>query len=238
MTELLQPTVIRLFNSLTQVYRIMRDRQKEIDAAFDRTAAQIGFVVTSTLPVRVEVAEEGAVKGISLDGAALRGTIFEKELSGFLEGFRKVPFSGVPAGKFRFYLIWFDALNLKLRFDCCEPAQVLQGVLGSVFSQRAGISATSLVRPEVKEPPHWFDPGYAIAVEEALVIMAMDEVYPELRLAERISAGRLAVSQIAEAWRYYPSEMAPFPTYFNEQFASKEQDVLAKVRALLGRQRG
>jgi hypothetical protein len=36
----------------------MRKRQKEIDATFDRVAAQIGFVVTTALPVRVEVAEE------------------------------------------------------------------------------------------------------------------------------------------------------------------------------------
>jgi len=236
MTELLQPTVIRLFNSLTQVYRIMRDRQKEIDAAFDRAAAQIGFVVTSTLPVRVEVAEEGAVKGISLDGAALRGTIFEKELSGFLEGFRKVPFSGVPAGKYRFYLIWFDALNLKLRCDWCEPAHVLQGWLGSIMAQRASVTAAALVAPEVIEPAPWFDPGAVIAVEDGLVIMAIDEVYPELRLADRISAGRLAIAQFAFRGRYEPNEMVPFPYYFGERFATKEQDVLAKVRALLGRQ--
>jgi len=60
--ELVQPSVIRLYNNLTQVYQIMRERQKDIDAAFDRVAAQIGFVVTTTLPVRVEVAEGGAVK--------------------------------------------------------------------------------------------------------------------------------------------------------------------------------
>ncbi len=236
MTELIQPTVIRLFNSLTQVYRIMRERQKDIDAAFDRAAAQIGFVVTSTLPVRVEIAEEGVVKGISFDGAALRGTIFEKELSGFLEEFRKKPFSGVPAGKYRFYLIWYDALNLKLRCDWCEPAHLLQSALGSIMAQRAGVTATALVPPEVHEPAHWFDPGVAIAVEDGLVIMAIDEVYPELRLADRISAGRLAIAQFAWRGRYEPNEMVAAPYYFNERFASKEQDVLAKVRALLGNQ--
>src|SRR5271157_5758538 len=87
--ELVQPAAIRLYNNLTQVYRIMREHQKEIDAAFDRVAAQIGFVVTTTLPVRVEVAEEGAVKGVSFDGEAVRGTIFEKDLSGFLEEFAR-----------------------------------------------------------------------------------------------------------------------------------------------------
>jgi hypothetical protein len=237
-TELIQPGVIRLYNNLIQVYRNMRERQKEIDAAFDRVAAQIGFVVTSTLPVKVEVAEGGAVKGASFDGEALRGTIFEKELSGFLKGFTEKPFSGVPAGSYRFYLIWHDALNLKLKCDWCEPAHVLQSLLGSVVSQRAGVAAAAWVPPEVHEPAHWFDPGVAIAVEDGLVIMAIDEVYPELRLAERISAGRLAISQLAWTWGYEHAEMVPMPYYFNQRFAPKEQDVLAKVRALLGRQRG
>jgi hypothetical protein len=236
-TELIQPSVIRLYNNLLQVYRIMRERQKEIDAAFDRAAAQIGFVVTTTLPVRVEVAEEGVVKKACFDGDALRGTIFEKELSGFLQEFTRKPFTGVPAGTHRFYLIWYDALNLKLRFDCCEPAQILQGLLESVVSQRAGISASSLVRPEVKEPPHWFDPGVAIAIDEALVIMAIDEVYPELRLTERISAGRLAISQFRRGAGPH-TEMVPFPVYFAERFGSKEPDLLAKLRALLGKQSG
>src|SRR5208337_4783463 len=235
---LVQPAVIRLYNNLVHVYRAMRERQKEIDAAFDRVAAQIGFVVTTTLPVRLEVDEKGIVKKAAFDGEALRGTIFEKELSGFLEGFAQKPFSGVPAGTYRFYLIWYDALNLKLRFDCCESVHILQGLLGSLVSQERGISAASpLFRPEVQESAHWFDPGYAIAIEEALVIMAIDQVYPELRLAERISAGRLAISRLR--WGAGPhTEMVPFPVYFNERFTSKEQDVLAKVRAMLGKQLG
>jgi hypothetical protein len=214
----------------------MRERQKEIDAAFDRVAAQIGFVVTTTLPVRVEVAEEGAVKGVSFDGNALQGTIFEKELSGFLRELTQKPFTGVPAGNYRFYLIWFDALNLKLRFDWYESAHVLQSLLGSIVSERGAISSAALFRPEVQESAHWFDPGYAIAMEEGLVIMAIDEVYPELRLAERISAGRLAVAQLA--WGWHHAEMAPFPIAFGEGIASKEQDVLTKLRTMLSKQRG
>jgi len=234
-TELVQPAVIHLHNSLIQVYRIMRERQKEIDAAFDRVASQIGFVVTSTLPVRVEVAEDGAVKKISFDGEALRGTIFEKELSGFLQDFTKTPFSGVSAGTYRFYLIWYDALNLKLRFDCCESVHILQGLLGSLVSQQVGVAASALVRPEVKEPSHWFDPGMAIAIEDAIVIMAIDEVYPELRLAERISAGRLAISRLwggRSPW--HSSEQVPVS--FSEQLGIKEMDLLGKLRAMLGKQ--
>jgi len=210
----------------------MRERQKEIDAAFDRVAAQIGFVVTTTLPVKVEVGEGGAVGKASLDGEALRGTIFEKELSGLLHEFTKKPFGGVPAGTYRFYLIWYEALNLKLRFDCCESVHVIQGLLQSLVSQKASISASSLVRPEVEEPVHWFDPGIAIAIEEALVIFAIDEVYPELRLAERISAGRLAVRQIP---LQYPNERIH---YVEQKFGGKERDILGEVSAMLGKQRG
>ena len=212
----------------------MRERQREIDAAFDRVAAQIGFVVTTTLPVRVEVAEEGAIKGASFDGDALKGTIFDKELSGFLRELTQKPFSGVPAGSYRYYLIWYDALNLKLRFDWYESAHILQGLLGSIVSERGAITSPSLFRPEVQESAHWFDPGYAIAAEEAVVILAIDQVNPELRLAERISAGRLAVAQLG--WGWHHAEMAPFPTYSKERFAGQEQDILTQVRSMLGRQ--
>jgi hypothetical protein len=248
--ELVQPAVIRLYNNLVQVYRTMRERQKEIDAAFDRVAAQIGFVVTTTLPVRLEVAEGGAVKGVSFDGEALRGTIFEKELSGLLQGFTQKPFSGVPAGTYRFYLIWYDALNLKLRFDPFEKVHYLQSLLGSIVSQQGGLHppARVPVPPEPGEPPHWFDPGVAIAVEEVSVILAIDEVYPELRLAERIQAGRLAISRLRwGGWPPYPNEMVPVsyarrydpnemaPLAFGEQLGGREQEFLAKVRAMLGK---
>ena len=76
-TKLVQPAVIRLYNNLVHVYRAMRERQKEIDAAFDRVAAQIGFVVTTTLPVRLEVDEKGgSVKSALFESTALRGTLF------------------------------------------------------------------------------------------------------------------------------------------------------------------
>src|ERR1700756_5302655 len=123
------PGVIRLYDELIQIYRQMREQQKEIDAAFDRVASQIGFVVTTTLPVRVEIGEDGATKGAQLDGASLRGTLFEKELGPFVGRLRDRKFSGVPAGTFRFYLIWYDALRLKLNRDWIEPAHVLQGIL-------------------------------------------------------------------------------------------------------------
>ena len=230
--ELARPEVIRLYNNLLHVYRTMRERQKEIDAAFDRVAAQIGFVVTTTLPVRVEVADEGKVRRSSFDGEALRGTIFEKELSGLVQDLTQRSFELVQAGTYRFYLIWYEALNLKLRFDWYESVHVLQGLLGSLVSREGGFAATSFVRPEVEERAHWFDPGVAIALEEALVISAIDQVYPELRLAERISAGRLAVRQLRLP---YPQERTH---YLEQRFGGRERDILSEVRAMLDQQRG
>jgi hypothetical protein len=197
-TEPAHPAVIRLYDHLIQVYRIMRERQRDIDAAFDRVAAQIGFVVTTTLPVRVDITADGSVKDVLFDSDALRGTIFEKELSGFLKELTAQPFRGVPAGTYRFYLIWHDALKLKLRRDWLEPVHVLRALLDSLITQPAAtaLAESKLVRPEVREPAHWFDPGILIAIEDAIVISAIDEVYPELRLAERISADRLLIRRI------------------------------------------
>lgn len=235
-SELVQPGVIRLYGDLVRVYRSMRERQKDIDAAFDRVASQIGFVVTSTLPVKVEKSD-GATKA-SFGATALRGTIFEKELSGFLRDLTEKQFTAVQAGSYKFYLIWYEALNLKLRFDCCESVHILQGVLESLMAQHGSITSSALIPPDVMESAHWFDPGVAIAIEDALAILAIDEVYPELRLAERIQAGRLAVSRSVWAGLqpWHASEQAPIS--FSQPLAGREMDVLARIRGMLGRQRG
>lgn len=43
------------------------------------------------------------------------------------------------------------------------------------------------------EPAHWFDPGQIIAGEEKVLISALDEVYPELRLGDRVAATRAEI---------------------------------------------
>lgn len=186
------PGIIRLHGDLIQVYRAMREQQAEIDAAFDRATAQIGFVVTTTLPVQVEVASEGKVKSAQFAGEALRGTIFEKELGPFLQGLTAKAFTSVSAGTYYFYLIWYNALTLKLSYDYLEWAPF--GPPHTIAAQPAERRAN--VAWEVREPPHWFDPGYAIAVEDAVVISAVDTVYPELKLSERIAADRLAIRRV------------------------------------------
>jgi len=222
-TEPAHPGVIRLYDELIQIYQEMRKQQSEIDAAFDRVASQIGFVVTTTLPVRIEIDEGGIVRSAHLDGETLRGTLFEKEVGPFVAGLKGRKLGGVPAGTFRFYLIWYDALRLKLRRDWIEPAHVLQGLLNSFAGQPL---QTAAVRPEVREPAHWFDPGIVIAIEDAVVISAIDEVYPELRLAERIAADRLAIRRIR------PEVLEP--AHF---FGAQERDIIGELKAALGKNR-
>jgi hypothetical protein len=67
-----------------------------------------------------------------------------------------------------------------------EPAHYRRERYAERFRARERIQ----VRPEVREPAHWFDPGIAIAVEEAVLISVIDDVYPELRLSDRISSYR------------------------------------------------
>jgi hypothetical protein len=222
--------MIRLYDDLLQVYRAMRERQKDIDAAFDRVAQMIGFVVTTTLPVRVEISERGKVASVAFDSEALRGTIFEKELSPFLKELTEQPFADVPKGTYRFYLIWYNALRIKLRRDWLEPAHVLKAVVGSLISPAAVAAGSAIVKPEVREPAHWFDPGIAIAIEDALVISAIDEVYPQLKLADRIAADRLAIRKIR------PEVMEP--PHFHGPHQLKDFDVLSQVRAILRKQQG
>jgi hypothetical protein len=224
-SEPAHPGVIRLYDELIQVYRAMRKQQKEIDAAFDRVAAQIGFVVTTTLPVRLEVGDAGAVKSVSLDGDALKGTLFEREMAQFLPDLANKPLTGVPAGAYRFYLIWYDALRLKLRRDWIEPAHVIRGLLESLVAKP--VAEFKAVRPEVREPVHWFDPGVAIAIEDAVVISAIDEVYPELRLAERIAADRMAIRRIRPEVKE--------PVHFREFGGLQQQNLIAQLKEALGR---
>jgi hypothetical protein len=189
------PSVIRNYEDLVAVYRAMKERQEQIDRAFDEVAAQIGFVVTTTIPVHVTVEQHGAVKSVELD-KTLRGTMFEKAFGGMVGEFAGGVFGKASPGSYRFYLIWYDALALKLRRDWIEPAHVLQAVASQVARQSLSRIDVASVIPECCEPAQWFDPSITLAVEDVLSISAISQVYPELRLAERVSADRMLIRQI------------------------------------------
>ena len=189
------PSVIRLYEDLIQVYGSIKEVQRDVDRTFDRVASQIGFVVTTTLPVRVDVGEKGSVKTFEMDGEAIRNTIFGTEFRPLLDQLKGRTLANVSPGTYRFYLIWHDGLLLQLQWEIYEPAQVLASLI-DMFRQSAP-SAALAARPEVQEPAHWFDPRIALPVEDLVTISAIDTVYSDLRLAERIAANRMAVRRIA-----------------------------------------
>jgi hypothetical protein len=229
------PVAIKLHDDLTAIYKYIRERyQKEIDAAFDDISRQIGFVVTTTVPVVLEMGEEGAVKSVGVGARNLQGTLFEK-IPTLLSLGDPIP---ARAGSYYLYLIWFEALKLKLRTDWVEPAHFRRpGQLGTI--QPGAVSGltraetgAARVRPEVMEPAHWFDPGLALAGEEAVLISVIDDVYPELRLMDRVVAVREAARiQV----RPEVKEPAHFRTVEPGLPAERTTELLSELAAVLRR---
>lgn len=179
------PEIIKQHDDLVSIYsQIKQQSQKAIDAAFDRASRQVGFVVTTTLPAVLEVGTDARQNKLQLSGENLKGTIFEKEFADVLG--KPIVTKDVAAGSYRLYLVWTDALLLRLRTEWMEPAHIFQiaGLMRQPELQAARI------RPETMEPVHWFDPGIALQLEERLLISAIDQVYPELKLVDRLTTIR------------------------------------------------
>ena len=97
--------------------------------------------------------------------------------------------NGVEPGTFK--LVSKEALKLKLKVDWIEPAHYRD--FRAVAVQTAVVQdLPAQLNPGVREPAHWFDAGFALAKEEELLIAAIDEVYTDLKLAERIAVARRA----------------------------------------------
>jgi len=194
------PSVVKLHDDLIAIYqRIRQDYQAQIDQAFDRVSRQIGFVVTTTLPVTFEIGEKATLRDLRMSTENLKGTLFEREVFPILEPLRKGSLS-VAAVTYNLYLIWFQALQLRLRRDWIEPAHFTVGsdVLAQTQLANAELPVaqrTLLTDPFVREPAHWFDPGIAFAAGDLVVVSAIDAVYPELRLADRIDVSRHGAGQ-------------------------------------------
>jgi hypothetical protein len=182
------PGVVQLLDDLVSIYTVIRDQyQAQVDEAFDRVSKQIGFVVTTTIPVVFEIAEGGRLKNINMGAEHLKDTLFHRELPAVFKASPQPQPWKVAPGNYQLYLLWRSALRLKLGTAWLEPAHPTVSRFGA-----AQVEAER-VRPEVMEPAHWFDSGVAIAVNDRLLIEAIDTVYPELRLAERVAFTRRLV---------------------------------------------
>lgn len=180
------PAAMRQFEDLVNIYKFLREGfQADIDKVFDKVSSQIGFVVTTTLPVTLYINEGAKIAKVELAARNLEGTLFERE---FAPIFKRLSGQSVGkglalSGSFNLALLWVEALKLKLKHDWIEPAHFR--VRPEIFEQLG-----PKVRPEVQEPAHWFDANIALELEEGLLISVIDEVYGELKLAERVAIGR------------------------------------------------
>lgn len=182
------PVIVKQYDDIIDIYKFLKNSfQARIDTIFDSISKNIGFVVTTTMPVIFHIGGDGKIEKVEFGTKALEGTIFEREFKGlFNELSGKQQVGKVSAGDYSIYLIWHEALKLKLKADWIEPAHFRK------FRNRFDVfeEVGSRVRPEVREPAHWFDAGISLATEEEILIAAIDEVYTDLKLAERVSVAR------------------------------------------------
>jgi hypothetical protein len=110
----------------------------------------------------------------------LRGTLFDEGFSEAMKDLAKKPVNGLSVGSYTLPLLWVDALKVKLRLDWVEPAHFRKPAFAEYRQRR--------IVWEAHEPVHWFHPGARLAPAEAVLITVLDEVYPELGLANQIAA--------------------------------------------------
>jgi hypothetical protein len=182
------PGIIKLHDDLVAILSLIRDKyQSAIDKAFDAVSRQIGFVVTTTLPAVIEVAAGGKISAVKMGAENLRGTIFERGFGEVLGPMAGQQISTVAPGTYKLHLIWLGALKLRLPCEWCEPAHLVSA------AQIRPASSAGLFDFGPIEPAQWFNPGLMVSVEDAVLIEALDEVYPQLKLIERIGQIRAAI---------------------------------------------
>lgn len=195
------PMVLKFRDDLITVYGIIRDKfQGQLDQTFDKVSREIGYLVTTTLPLTIEVARNGNIKSLELGGEHLQGTIFEKSFAPVLKkmsGMDGEKRFKLAQGTYNIYLIWFDALKLRFRTDWIEPAHFrdylklrdrFKDILRFDWVEPAHVAlggmTPSPVDPDVIEPAHFKPTPHPW--REKVLVAVLDEVYPELRLIDRI----------------------------------------------------
>ncbi len=227
--EPIHPVTIKYREDIRQIYRLLKEKyQEKINAAFDRAARQIGFVVVSTLPCQIEVAD-GKITKASLNAANLKGTIFEHELTPVLESIKVEKLLTISNGKFDFYLIWSSALMMILEYLWMEPAQFLYkygSLINPTAAQMPNATVMSQTVMEAMEPAHWFEPGVKISTSEAIQLSVIDEVYPELHLSERIAKIKTKLAKVG-------SEMKEPAHYKVQSKVTPPDEVLQQIKKLI-----
>jgi hypothetical protein len=173
-------SAIRFHEDLIQVYRSMKEHQREIDLAFASVASRIDFGATTTFPVRAEVESWGILRSLDPDGDSAGLAVLGREFKPFLEALNGRTLRGVAPGTWHFYLIWHDALLLELKCDVYAPVQMLPALIDMLTAPA--------------EPARFASP---LPEGDTLTISAINAAYPELHLADRMSAKRTSGRRIA-----------------------------------------
>ena len=223
------PGIVTRYDDIVALYSAIRENaQKAIDHAFDEVSREIGFVVATTVPVTVEVGDKHAVEKVKARGEQFKGTLFDRKLVPAFDSLVNLPVDGVGAGTYNIYAIWESALTLALRHDWVEPAH-----FGVAASQVSAVATEAVAErrllPGVREPAHFLDGRIQLTPEETVLVSAIDKVYPDLRLAERVAASRVATRPIAVS--PYVIEPAHFRTselLRNEGFVSALNQLVQK----------
>lgn len=219
------PMHVKMQEHLLDIYKIIREQfQNKIDNVFDVVSSRIGFVLTTAVPVVLHFDNKGNIKDdIIIEGKQFKGTIFESALKETLSEMQKMQFpERISAGEYRIYIFWLDALKLKLRTDWIEPAHFRRF---SQLERLAYMKATQsgyteeAVKPDVQEPAHWFDPWVKLPVEELILVSVIDEIYPELRLIDKVRSfkdlARFRVRpDVMEPVHYYVRPELMEPAYY------------------------
>ena len=192
--------ILELEDLLRVLYAHIRDKYQDvISKTFDEVSRDIGFVVATTLPMTFHVAEKGKVEGFEVpEGSPLKGTLMDRGLTKALKPMLEAKVPVAKPGDYTIYLIWPPALRFKLRRDWMEPAHwhgpwtepAHPGRVPIDVGRLAADQRLAKVAWDVREPVHWFSPRIRMSELDALHVSLLDEVYPDLKLMERVVAAR------------------------------------------------
>jgi hypothetical protein len=237
------PMVVKYHDDLVSIFKLLRDQYLEkIDHVFDKVSREIGFLITTTLPLTIEFEEPGKVKSIAIGSENLKGTLFEKQFSPLLKEMSRKDSgfsSSISPGTYDIHLIWFSALKLKFRTDWIEPAHFNDYIkIRERFSKflrfdwvepahvALGVGSFTAVDPNVMEPAHLM-PSQELWRDKVLVA-AIDQVYPEFRLIERIG-------KLKELLRTQVRPEVTEPAHFSHIQRELPREALAEIDAILAR---
>jgi len=149
------PVLVQRFDDFIDIYRFIKEAiQLEVDATFDKVSQQIGFVVSTTLPVTFQIAGEGKLERIEFTGKNLQGTVFEREFAPLFKKITGKQIGKIAAGSYNLFLLWHEALKLKLKADWIEPAHYRDFQIDTIQPAVAQELAGQL-NPGVREPAHF-----------------------------------------------------------------------------------